>query len=56
MMEAVSTYETSVNVYQTTQPNIPEDNYLQLIYISSRFRDLKFAMIRVDHGHVLRLV
>jgi hypothetical protein len=29
MMEAVSTYETSVNFYQTTPPNIPEDRHLQ---------------------------
>jgi hypothetical protein len=28
MMEAVSTSETSVNFYETTLPNIPEDRYL----------------------------
>jgi hypothetical protein len=28
MMEAVSTPETSVNVYQTTRCNIPEDRHL----------------------------
>jgi hypothetical protein len=28
MMEAVSTYETSVNFYQTTRRNIPEDSHL----------------------------
>jgi hypothetical protein len=28
MMEAVSTSETSVNFYQTTQRNIPEDSHL----------------------------
>jgi hypothetical protein len=27
-MEAVSTYETSVNFYQTTRRNIPEDTRL----------------------------
>jgi hypothetical protein len=27
MMEAVSTYETSVNLYQTTRRNIPEDSH-----------------------------
>jgi hypothetical protein len=27
MMEAASTSETSVNVYQTTRRNIPEDSY-----------------------------
>jgi hypothetical protein len=30
VMEAVSTSETSVNFYHTTQLNIPEDNHLQL--------------------------
>jgi hypothetical protein len=28
MMEAVSTCEMSVNYYQTTQHNIPEDSHL----------------------------
>jgi hypothetical protein len=28
MMEAVSTSETSVNFYQTTRRNIPEDSHL----------------------------
>jgi hypothetical protein len=28
-MEAVSTSETSVNIYQTTRRNIPEDSRLQ---------------------------
>jgi hypothetical protein len=28
MMEAVNTYETSVNVYQTTRLNNPEDSHL----------------------------
>jgi hypothetical protein len=28
MMKAASTSETSVNFYQTTQRNIPEDSYL----------------------------
>jgi hypothetical protein len=27
-MEAISTYETSVNFYQTTRRNIPEDSHL----------------------------
>jgi hypothetical protein len=30
MMEAVSTFETSVNFYQTTRCNIPEDSHLHL--------------------------
>jgi hypothetical protein len=29
MMEAVSTSETSVNFYDTTRRNIPEDSHLQ---------------------------
>jgi hypothetical protein len=29
MMEAVSTTETSVNIYQTTRRNIPEDIHIQ---------------------------
>jgi hypothetical protein len=32
MIEAVSTSETSVNFYQTTRRNIPEDSNLQLLY------------------------
>jgi hypothetical protein len=30
MMEAASTYETSVNFYQTTRRNIPEDGHFQV--------------------------
>jgi hypothetical protein len=29
MMEAISTSETSVDIYQTTRRNIPEDSHLQ---------------------------
>jgi hypothetical protein len=29
MMEAVNTYETPVNFYQTTRRNNPEDSHLQ---------------------------
>jgi hypothetical protein len=29
MMEAVSTFEMSFNIYQTTRRNIPEDSHLQ---------------------------
>jgi hypothetical protein len=28
VMEVVSSSETSVNIYQTTRPNIPEDSHL----------------------------
>jgi hypothetical protein len=37
MMEAVSTSETSVNIYQTTRRNIPEDSNLH----TSRRENLK---------------
>jgi hypothetical protein len=30
MMEVVSTFETSVNIYQTTWRKIPENNHLQV--------------------------
>jgi hypothetical protein len=33
MMEAASTSETSVNFYQTTRRNIPEDSHLHIISI-----------------------
>jgi hypothetical protein len=31
-VKATSSSETSVNIYQTTRRNIPEDSHLQLIY------------------------
>jgi hypothetical protein len=31
MMEAVRTYETSVNFYQTARRNIPEDDHVHII-------------------------
>jgi hypothetical protein len=34
MMEAVSTPETSVNFYQATWRNIPEDSHLQLTAVN----------------------
>jgi hypothetical protein len=33
MMEAVNTSETSVNFYQTTRRNIPEDSHLCFTYV-----------------------
>jgi hypothetical protein len=38
MMEAVSTSETLVNFYQTTERNIPEDSHLH----TSHHENLKF--------------
>jgi hypothetical protein len=35
MMEAVSTFETSVNFYETTLRNNPEKSNLQLIFAKS---------------------
>jgi hypothetical protein len=37
MMEAVSSSETSVNVYQTTWCNIPEDSHIQTMFDSFIF-------------------
>jgi hypothetical protein len=37
MMMAASTFETSVNFYQTTQRNIPEDSHPQRISDLSRY-------------------
>jgi hypothetical protein len=34
MMETASSFETSVNFYQTTRRNIPEDSHL---YVVSQF-------------------
>jgi hypothetical protein len=34
MMQAVSTSETSVNFYQTTQRYNPEDSHLQFLWFS----------------------
>jgi hypothetical protein len=35
MMEAVSTYETSVNFYQTARRNIRDDSHLNPILVSA---------------------
>jgi hypothetical protein len=37
MMEAASTFETSVNFYQTTRRNNPEDSHLQINNCSQIF-------------------
>jgi hypothetical protein len=55
MMEAVSTSETSVNFYQTTRPNIPEDSYLH----TGRRENLKSHKTYVEpeedssHPHII---
>jgi hypothetical protein len=41
IMEAASTSETSVNVYQTTRRNNPEDNHLRTLL---RFSRLEFKV------------
>jgi hypothetical protein len=38
MMEAVSTSETSVSFYETTQCNIPEDSHLDIREDPGKFR------------------
>jgi hypothetical protein len=37
MMEAVNTSETSVNVYQTTRRNSPEDSHVQKFSFTATF-------------------
>jgi hypothetical protein len=41
MMEVVSSSETSVNIYQTTRCNIPEDSHL----LTRRCVDLKYYLV-----------
>jgi hypothetical protein len=36
MMETVHTYETSVNFYQTTRRNIPQDSHLKMVNCTKR--------------------
>jgi hypothetical protein len=43
MMEELSTFETSVNLHQTTQRNIPEDSQLH----TRRCENLKSLKIKV---------
>jgi hypothetical protein len=41
MMEAASTFETSVNFYQTTRGNNPEDSYpipSSLVHVRKKFQ------------------
>jgi hypothetical protein len=51
MMEAVSTFETSVNIYQNAWCNIPEDSHLHirrhenLKYTGGGYRNLNFKKI-----------
>jgi hypothetical protein len=62
MMEAASTSETLVNLYQTTRRNNPEDSHLQVTHIVTTI--LKTMLIRVlieqlnssDGNEILRLV
>jgi hypothetical protein len=46
MMEAVSTSETSVISYQTTQRNIPEDSHFN----TRRRENLKSHQIKITSG------
>jgi hypothetical protein len=47
MMEAVSTSETSVNFYQTTWYNIPEDGHLA----SRKYCFIKSDMLQLINQH-----
>jgi hypothetical protein len=44
MMDAASTYETSVNFYQTTRRNNPEDSHLH----TRRRENLKSRYMKID--------
>jgi hypothetical protein len=50
MMEAASTSETSVNVYQTTRPNNPEDSHLH----TRRRENLKSHLLNLYEEATLR--
>jgi hypothetical protein len=47
MMEAESTFETSVNFYRTTRSNIPEDSHL----CSRRRENLKSHLLKFNSIH-----
>lgn len=47
MMEAVSTYETSIDFYKTKRRNIPEDSHLR----TRRRKDLKSHSVNF-YGYV----
>jgi hypothetical protein len=49
MMEAANTSETSVNVYQTTRRNIPEDCHLREYFIYLYFTFLKNRKTVTEH-------
>jgi hypothetical protein len=49
MMEAVGTSETSVNFYQTTRRNIPEDSHLH----TRRRENLKSHLVQTKPQHEL---
>jgi hypothetical protein len=52
MVAAVSTSEMSVNIYQTTRPNIPEDSHLH----SRRRENLKSHSILCSSNAVLEFL
>jgi hypothetical protein len=47
MMEAVSSSETSVNIYQITRRNIPEDNHLHTRRLSYQILSLDLSEIEI---------
>jgi hypothetical protein len=49
MMEAVSTSETSVNFYQTTRRNIPEDSHL-IVFKNVWCEDMNWIHLAEDRN------
>jgi hypothetical protein len=50
MMEVQSTSEASVNFYQTTRRNNPEDShFLYLFFMMGRFIKAKYAYLTADY-------
>jgi hypothetical protein len=55
MMEAASTSKTSLNFYQTTRRNTPEDSHLQF-FISVAYCEFSEAIFILSHFYHLLLV
>jgi hypothetical protein len=51
MMEAVSTYETSVNFYQTTRRNIPEESHFHTRRSEKLKSHLTFYFVNLFTGY-----
>jgi hypothetical protein len=53
MMEAVSISETSVNFYETTQCNIPEDSHLHVLTKFSNIPPKNFYENSLNYSQVV---